>query len=99
MSCLAKMDLTSPHILEARPNVPGIQTTCVTHANSRTELEGIVILRILKYIGGRCGKDHHHHDQKSLEKNFRVVTIWRSPLRNAVVGFDINLLDTPPIQV
>ena len=97
------MDLTCPHILEARPNVPGIQTTCVTHANSRTELEGIVIVGILKYIGGRCEKDHHHHhyDQKSLEKNFRVVTIWRSPLRNAVVGFDINLLDTPPppIQV
>ena len=90
------MDFTSPHIQEARPNVPGIQTTCVTHANSRTELEGIVVLRILKNIGGRCGKDHHHHDQKSSEKNFRVVTIWRSPLRNAVVGFDINLLDTPP---
>ena len=41
----------------------------------------------------------HHHDQKSLEKNFMVATIWRSPLRNAVVGFDINLLDTPPTQV
>ena len=95
------MDLTCPHIVEARPNVPGIQTTCVTHANSRTELEGIVILRILKYIGGRCEKDHHHlhHDQKGLEKNFMVATIWRSPLRNAVVGFDINLLDTPPIQI
>ena len=93
------MDLTCPHILGARPNVPGIQTTCVTHASSRTELEGIVIVGILKYIGGRWGKDHHHQDQKSLEKNFRVVTIWRSPLRNAVVGFDINLPDTPPLQV